>query len=314
MSLLSVENLSLSIRGKPILKEVDFRLEPGRITGLVGESGSGKSLTALSIMQLLPSGSRATGSIRFNGQELLDAGEETMCALRGDDIGMVFQEPMTALNPLKTIGEQVAEGIRIHAGASDREAQERAAAILDRVGLPRERFPLSRFPHELSGGQRQRVVIAMACAMRPKLLIADEPTTALDVTIQAQIMALLRKLQEDLGLAILLITHDLGMVAEMCSTVAVMYAGRIVETGPTADVFAIPRHPYTAGLLASSPRRARKGERLPSIPGLVPPPGQRGQGCSFAARCSHAEQQCRTQTPERVPSGDRTVACWNPVP
>ncbi|MCB1421886.1 MAG: ABC transporter ATP-binding protein [Nitratireductor sp.] len=252
MSLLSVENLSLSIRGKPILKEVDFRLEPGRITGLVGESGSGKSLTALSIMQLLPSGSRATGSIRFNGQELLDAGEETMCALRGDDIGMVFQEPMTALNPLKTIGEQVAEGIRIHAGASDREAQERAAAILDRVGLPRERFPLSRFPHELSGGQRQRVVIAMACAMRPKLLIADEPTTALDVLVQARILELLRELVAEDNMAMLFISHDLGVVAELADDIVVMRRGEVKEAGPAVTVLKNRKHPYTAQLAEAS--------------------------------------------------------------
>ena len=252
MSLLSVENLSLSIRGKPILKDVDFHLEAGRITGLVGESGSGKSLTALSIMQLLPAGSRTTGSIRFNGRELLNAGEETMCALRGDDIGMVFQEPMTALNPLKTIGEQVAEGIRIHAGAGDREAQERAAAILDRVGLPRERFPLSRFPHELSGGQRQRVVIAMACAMRPKLLIADEPTTALDVLVQARILELLRELVAEDNMAMLFISHDLGVVAELADDIVVMRKGEVKEAGPAVTVLKNRKHPYTAQLAEAS--------------------------------------------------------------
>ena len=252
MSLLSVENLSLSIKGKPILKDVDFRLEPGRITGLVGESGSGKSLTALSIMQLLPTGSRTGGSIRFSGQELLEAGEETMCALRGDDIGMVFQEPMTALNPLKTIGEQVAEGIRIHARVGDREAHKRAASILDRVGLPRERFPLSRFPHELSGGQRQRVVIAMACAMRPKLLIADEPTTALDVLVQARILDLLKELVAEDNMAMLFISHDLGVVAELADNIVVMRHGEVKEAGPAVTVLKNRNHPYTAQLAEAS--------------------------------------------------------------
>ena len=252
MSLLSVENLALSIKGKPILKEVDFRLEPGRITGLVGESGSGKSLTALSIMQLLPTGSRSTGSIRFDGTELLDAGEETMCALRGDDIGMVFQEPMTALNPLKTIGEQVAEGIRIHTGADNRQAQERAAAILDRVGLPPARFPLSRFPHELSGGQRQRVVIAMACALRPKLLIADEPTTALDVLVQARILELLKELVAEDNMAMLFISHDLGVVAELADDIVVMRHGEVKESGPAVTVLKNRKHPYTAQLAEAS--------------------------------------------------------------
>lgn len=252
MSLLSVKHLSLAIKGKPILKHVDFQLEAGRITGLVGESGSGKSLTALSIMQLLPAGSRTGGSIRFGKKELLDAGEETMCALRGDDIGMVFQEPMTALNPVKAIGEQVAEGIRIHAGVSNAEAMTRAASILTRVGLPPERFPLSRYPHELSGGQRQRVVIAMACAMRPKLLIADEPTTALDVLVQAQILELLKELVREDGMAMLFISHDLGVVAELADDIVVMRHGEVQEAGPAIVVLKDRAHPYTAQLAEAS--------------------------------------------------------------
>jgi oligopeptide/dipeptide ABC transporter ATP-binding protein len=221
---------------------------------------------------------------------------------------------MTRLNPTLRIGEQIAEPLLLHRGMRYREAEVEVIRVLKQVGIGNAERRLMQYPHELSGGLRQRVMIAMAIICNPKLLIADEPTTALDVTIQAQIMELLKALQRDLGLAILLITHDLGMVAEMCETIAVMYAGRIVETGPTAEVFARPRHPYTAGLLNSSPRRARKGERLPSIPGLVPPPGARGSGCSFAARCDRSTPRCSTELPPLTTSGALAAACWNPVP
>lgn len=263
MSILAIDNLSLSIRGREILRNVSFEMAPGIITGLVGESGSGKSLTALSIMQLLPNGSQTRGSVRFDGHEILDADEASMCALRGDDIGMVFQEPMTALNPLKTIGDQVVEGIMIHTGVGRSEAQMRTTEILEHVGLPESRFPLSRYPHELSGGQRQRVVIAMACAMKPKLLIADEPTTALDVIVQARILELLKSLVDESDMALLLISHDLGVVAGMADEIVIMRQGEIVEQGPTVPVLRARKHPYTAKLAEASshvPAQSRLAE------------------------------------------------------
>jgi peptide/nickel transport system ATP-binding protein len=252
MSVLAVKNLGLTINGKSILKDVSFTLEPGKVMALVGESGSGKSLTALSIMQLLPRGSKTSGSIQFASAELLNASEEDMCALRGDDIGMVFQEPMTALNPLKTIGEQVAEGIRIHARVNHEQAEKRATEILERVGLPVSRYPLSRYPHELSGGQRQRVVIAMACAMQPKLLIADEPTTALDVIVQAKILKLLEGLVANSDMALLLISHDLGVVAGMADDIVILRKGEVMEQGEAVPVLKRRRHAYTRQLAEAS--------------------------------------------------------------
>ncbi|MDS1135489.1 ABC transporter ATP-binding protein [Nitratireductor indicus] len=252
MSLLSIENLSLDIAGTPILKDVDLTIEPGEVLGLVGESGSGKSMTALTVMQLLPEAARARGQVTFNGIDILKAPEEAMCRLRGDDLGMVFQEPMTALNPVKTIGEQVAEGIRWHTGASRANAEDRARAMLDRVGLPEAKFPLSRFPHQLSGGQRQRVVIAIACALNPKLLIADEPTTALDVVLQAQILELLRELVVENRMGLLLISHDLAVVADMADRVTILRHGEVMESGPTASVLTEQRHPYTRRLAEAS--------------------------------------------------------------
>ncbi|GIL03102.1 MAG: ABC transporter ATP-binding protein [Alphaproteobacteria bacterium] len=252
MALLAIRDLGLTIGRQPILKDVSLAIEPGEVLGLVGESGSGKSLTALSVMRLLPHGSVTSGSIDFAGTEILAASEARMCALRGDDIGMVFQEPMTALNPVKTIGEQIAEGIRLHTGASRAEAAARAAQMMERVGLPVADFPLSRFPHQLSGGQRQRVVIAIACALNPRLLIADEPTTALDVTIQAQILDLLRDLVRERSMALLLITHDLGVVAGMADRIAVMRSGEILDHGPAVPLLRQRRHPYTRRLAEAS--------------------------------------------------------------
>jgi len=260
MSLLEIENLSLSIGRLPILKSVDLEIAAGEVLGLVGESGSGKSMTALTVMQLLPIAARASGRVTFDGIDILSASEETMNRLRGDDMGMVFQEPMTALNPVKTIGEQVAEGIRLHTGAGRAEAEERARRILDRVGLPESKFPLTRFPHELSGGQRQRVVIAIACALKPKLLIADEPTTALDVVLQKQILELLRSLVEEDRMGLLLISHDLAVVADMADRIAIMRYGEIVETGETARTLSEQVHPYTRQLAEASvhvPERRR---------------------------------------------------------
>ncbi|MEP9389114.1 dipeptide ABC transporter ATP-binding protein [Mesorhizobium sp. KR9-304] len=260
MSLLEIENLSLDIGGTPILRGIDLSIEAGEITGLVGESGSGKSMTALSLMRLLPDAARAMGRITFDGIDILAASEDRMCALRGDDIGMVFQEPMTALNPLKAIGEQVAEGIRWHTRANRTDAETLARKMLDRVGLPADKFPLTRYPHELSGGQRQRVVIAIACALKPKLLIADEPTTALDVVLQAQILELLRDLVDENRTGLLLISHDLAVVAEMADRITILRGGEVMEAGETARTLSAQVHPYTRQLAQASmhvPERAK---------------------------------------------------------
>ncbi|MER9428081.1 dipeptide ABC transporter ATP-binding protein [Mesorhizobium sp. M0408] len=260
MSLLEIERLSLTIGGTPILRDVELSVAPGEVMGLVGESGSGKSMTALTVMQLLPWAAHATGRVTFDGIDILAASEDQMCALRGDDIGMVFQEPMTALNPVKTIGEQVAEGIRWHTRASRADAEQRARKMLDRVGLPAAQFPLSRYPHELSGGQRQRVVIAIACALKPKLLIADEPTTALDVVLQAQILDLLRDLVAENRMGLLLISHDLAVVTEMADRITILRHGEVMEAGDTARILSGQLHPYTRQLAQASmhvPARAR---------------------------------------------------------
>ncbi|PWK69054.1 dipeptide ABC transporter ATP-binding protein [Aminobacter sp. AP02] len=252
MSLLAIEKLSLKIGSLPILRDIDLSIAPGEVLGLVGESGSGKSMTALAIMQLAPASARAKGRITFDGTDILGASEQQMCALRGDDIGMIFQEPMTALNPVKTIGEQVAEGIRWHTRASRAEAEERAKKILDRVGLPEQKFALSRYPHELSGGQRQRVAIAIACALKPKLLIADEPTTALDVVLQAQILDLLKELVSENKMSLLFISHDLAVVTDMADRITILRQGTVIATGDTAQTLSEANHPYTRQLALAS--------------------------------------------------------------
>lgn len=252
MSLLEIENLRLEIGGTPILRDIDLSIAEGEVMGLVGESGSGKSMTALTIMRLLPDAARTSGRVTFDGIDILAAPEAAMNRLRGDDIGMVFQEPMTALNPVKNIGEQVAEGIRWHTGANRADAEQTARQILDRVGLPEAKFPLSRFPHELSGGQRQRVVIAIACALKPKLLIADEPTTALDVVLQKQILELLRDLVDERKMGLLLISHDLAVVADMADRITIMRHGEVMEDGETARTLSAQVHPYTRQLALAS--------------------------------------------------------------
>jgi peptide/nickel transport system ATP-binding protein len=273
MSLLEVENLSLSIGETPILRDVDLSIGAGEVMGLVGESGSGKSMTALTVMRLLPSTARAEGRVSFDGIDILAASEDRMCQLRGDDIGMVFQEPMTALNPVKTIGEQVAEGIRWHTGANRADAEERARRILDRVGLPAAKFPLSRYPHQLSGGQRQRVVIAIACALKPKLLIADEPTTALDVVLQAQILELLRDLVDENRMGLLLISHDLAVVTQMADRITILRHGEVMEAGETALTLSRQAHPYTRQLaLASTHVPARATTPSPASLRSAPSP------------------------------------------
>jgi peptide/nickel transport system ATP-binding protein len=313
--LLDVSGLTAGFRTERgnvrVIEDVSFSLRHGETLGLVGESGCGKSVTTQTIMGLLPRPPAFVekGAIWFEGEDLVSASAKRMQKIRGDRIGIIFQEPMTSLNPTMTIGAQVAEVLQLHRSQNYSAAKPLVIETLKLVGIGNAERRLDQYPHELSGGLRQRVMIAMAIICKPELLIADEPTTALDVTIQAQIMDLLRNLQGELGLAILLITHDLGVVASLCHRVAVMYAGRIVETGSTADVLHAPRHPYTAGLLASSTRRATKGERLASIPGLVPPPGARDVGCSFAGRCPRATARCRAETPDLKAS----VACWHPI-
>ncbi len=266
MSLLQIENLSLTIHGADILKRVSLSIASGQIVAVTGESGSGKSMTALAVMQLLPNGADAAGAIQLEGKDLLNVPEAEMCALRGASIGMVFQEPMTALNPVKTIGDQVMETILIHKAMPRAQAQERAQEVLTRVGLPPDRFPLSRYPHELSGGQRQRVVIAMAIALRPKLLIADEPTTALDVTTQAQILELLKGLVTEYGMGLLMITHDLAVVADIADRIVVMRYGEVVESGATVDLMRNMQHPYTRMLFAASGHQVT----LPASPAPSP--------------------------------------------
>ncbi len=263
MSLLGVKGLSLNIGAAQILRDIDFEVDAGEILGIIGESGSGKSMSALAIMQLLPDGAKTAGRITLDGAELLDKSEAQMCALRGNDLGMIFQEPMTALNPVKTIGDQVAETVMVHGAVSRHEAMEIARQTLDRVELPAEQFPLDRYPHELSGGQRQRVVIAMAIALRPRLLIADEPTTALDVTTQAQILKLLKRLVEEDGMGLILITHDLAVVADMADKIVIMQAGVVVEKGETLKVFRAMQHPYTKALFeASNHQPVRAADRV----------------------------------------------------
>ncbi len=294
---------------------VTFDIRPGARVGLIGESGSGKTLTALSIMGLLPDGVRASGVVERDGVNLLTLPEERICELRGDRMGMVFQEPMSALNPLMRVGDQVAETLRLHRGMSKRAARARAVELLAQVQMPDPAVKARSYPHQLSGGQRQRAVIATAIACGPDLLIADEPTTALDVTVQAQILVLLDRLVREQGMALLLITHDLPVVASLCDEVLVMYGGEIVESGPTHEVFANPRHPYTAGLLAAIPQIERgtphRPRRLDTIPGNVPAAGQFPAGCVFRDRCDRADEQCLTKP--ALEGEGRQVRCWHPV-
>ena len=271
----------------------------GEIAGLVGESGCGKSLTALSVMGLLPPPGRvAMGRILFQDRDLLTLGQAQMRELRGREISMIFQEPMTSLNPVFTVGRQIAEEITVHEDISKRAAWQRAVQMLHKVGIPEAETRAKAFPHQLSGGMRQRVMIAMALALDPQLLIADEPTTALDVTIQAQILTLMRHLQAETGAAVLLITHNLAVVAQTCSRVMVMYTGRLVENAPVDELFDHPLHPYTRGLLACLPARSpRPGQKLPTIGGIVPPLGDLPQGCAFSDRCPEAFDLCRQAEP-----------------
>jgi oligopeptide/dipeptide ABC transporter ATP-binding protein len=303
--LLAVEGLvtTFPVAGRrvAVVDRVDLALRRGEVLALVGESGCGKSMTALSILHLVPRPGRIeTGRISRAGRALEGLAATQWRRVRGGEIAMIFQEPMTSLNPVQTAGAQVVEALRLHQRVSRAEARRRAIELFERVGIPDATARFAAYPHQLSGGMKQRTMIAMALAAQPKLLIADEPTTALDVTIQAQILELLRGLSRDLGMALLLITHDLGVVNELADRVAVMYAGRVVEEGPRAALLTVPRHPYTQGLLRSMPARVRPGERLAEIPGAVPPPEAWPPGCRFHPRCERALVLCRAQEPERT--------------
>ncbi|MEO8856820.1 MAG: ABC transporter ATP-binding protein, partial [Burkholderiaceae bacterium] len=292
---------------------VGFSVKAGRTLAIVGESGCGKSVTALSIMGLVPNppGRIAAGSIRFEGRELIGLPAREMQNLRGNGMAMIFQEPMSSLNPAFTIGDQIVEGLMRHRPLSKAQAAERAVQMLERVRIPAPAQRFHEYPHKLSGGMRQRAMIAMALACEPRLLIADEPTTALDVTIQAQILELMNGLQQELGTAVILITHDLGVVAEVADEVIVMYAGRVVEQGPVQALFDMPQHPYTVGLLGSIPRLDGEHTRLAAIDGQVPNPLRMPSGCSFAERCPFALDQCRAAAPALVRVGEgHFSACW----
>lgn len=303
-AVLEVKNLQTSFFTDdgviPSVDFVDFEVREGEILGIVGESGSGKSVTSLSVMGLIPSppGKITSGEIRYNGSDITGYSEKQMRQIRGNDIAMIFQEPMTSLNPLFTIGSQMMEAVLLHKkGWSKKQAHARSVEMLKLVGLPRAEELMKDYPHQLSGGMRQRVMIAMALVCDPKVLIADEPTTALDVTIQAQILKLMKDLNTRLNTAIILITHDLGVVAETCERVVVMYAGKVVEEGPVERIFTNPQHPYTKGLLASVPDMRFKKQSLYSIPGNVPKPGSIKEGCRFAARCSEVFGRCTVESP-----------------
>ena len=316
--MLEVEGLTVALdSGEPVLEGVSFAAVAGSTTALIGESGCGKSMAALAIMGLLPDGVRQTGgTVRLNGENLAGATPARMRDLRGSAVSMVFQEPMTALNPLYPIGEQIAETLRVHQRLGRAAARASALEMLRAVEIAAPERRIDAYPHQLSGGMRQRVMIAIALACRPRLLIADEPTTALDVTVQAQIFDLLQALQRQEGTAMLLITHDLHVVADIADRVAVLYAGCCVETGPTADVLARPQHPYTRGLLACTPS-LRLGDAafappppLSEIPGIVPPLGARDDGCSFRPRCGLAAEDCARRPPLGEVLPGHAAACW----
>ena len=297
----------------PSVDGVSLHIDAGETLGVVGESGCGKSVTSLSIMRLIPipPGRIVSGEILFQGEDLLKKSEDEMRAIRGNDISMIFQEPMTSLNPVYTCGDQIAEAIELHQGRGRKDAMDMAVEMLRLVGIPLPERRVGEYPHRLSGGMRQRVMIAMALSCNPRLLIADEPTTALDVTIQAQILELMRKLKNELGMAIMLITHDLGVIAEMAERVIVMYAGKVVEEAGVSSLFRDPLHPYTRGLLRAIPRLDEERERLHVIEGVVPNPLRLPDGCRFSPRCPHVMEVCRREEPRLSEVGaGRRLACW----
>jgi oligopeptide/dipeptide ABC transporter ATP-binding protein len=307
---LSVHNLSLRIGNIVPVQELSFDVNAGEILGIVGESGSGKSLTLRAILGLLPRVVQTSGSIFWRGRDLTRLGEPELRALRGGEIAIVFQEPMTALDPVLTIGRQVTETLAEHLGLRGRSARSRAIELLDIVGIPDARQRLSSYPHEFSGGMRQRAMLAIALAGGPKLLLADEPTTALDVTIQDQILKLLLRLRRELSMSIVLVTHDLGIIAETCDRMAVLYSGRMMETGPVQTILERPGHPYTLGLINSVPQARHARQRLTAIPGTPPDPLALPPGCRFAPRCTLVSQDCLKGLPElRSLTTDHTAAC-----
>ena len=320
--LLDVCDLTVTFPGMTgpahVLDGVSFSVAPGEAVGIVGESGCGKSMTALAIMGLLPPTAAARGHIRLGDDDLMALPEPALCDLRGRKVAMIFQEPMTALNPVKTIGDQIGEGLALHLGLGRRARADRVRDLLDRVGLPAPRFSPGLYPHELSGGQRQRVMIAMALACEPELLIADEPTTALDVTTEARILDLILEVTAASNMALVMITHDLGIVAETAERVLVMYAGRVVEEGTAERLFAGMAHPYTAGLFAASPHAVEidagvRRPRLAAIPGTVPEPSERPTGCAFAERCPRRTQMCIEPPPLTALGEGHRVACFHPL-
>ena len=318
--LLQIEDLHIHYmsEGREIkaVNGVTLTVNAGETIGLVGETGAGKTTTALAIMKLVqkPAGRYVGGKILFNDEDLLAASENRMHHIRGNDISMIFQDPMTSLNPVYTVGDQIAEVIDLHEKVGAKEALDRAGKVLEMVGIPKERA--DEYPHQFSGGMKQRVCIAMALAANPHLLIADEPTTALDVTIQAQVLDLMGKLKQDLGTAMILITHDLGIVSEVCDKVAIMYAGRIIEFGTLEDIYHNPTHPYTLGLFGSIPKLDQKIRRLTPIKGLMPDPANLPEGCAFAPRCNHACEACMHTRPEtEMMNETHSVTClrWREI-
>jgi oligopeptide/dipeptide ABC transporter ATP-binding protein len=314
MSLLEVEGLRVRLRGAdgplPIVHGVDYRIERGEVFGVAGESGSGKTISMLALLGLLPEGAQVDGSVRFGGHDLLRLPRRKLREITGRDIGMVFQDPFTSLHPMLSIGRQLTEHVRRHLHLDGSAAERRALELLDDVRIPDGKSALRAFPHQFSGGMRQRIAIAIALACRPKLLIADEPTTALDVTVQAGILHLLDRLRRDHDLAVVLITHDLGVLSAVADRVSIFYAGRVVESGSRAAVLQQPRHPYTRALLDALPHpELARDQPLVAIPGSPPQPGAIPDGCAFHPRCAYAVESCRTDVPALVPAGDQLLAC-----
>ncbi len=312
--ILDVRNLSVSFKTRKgeftVVQDVSFHVERGEVLGIAGESGCGKSVTSLSILGLLPENGYLAGEILFDERDLAKMTDLALCDIRGNEIAMIFQDPLSSLNPTMTIGDQLVEPYRVHRHYSTQQAEKAAVEMLKKVGIPSPEKRMKEYPHQLSGGMRQRVMIAMALSCEPKLLIADEPTTALDVSIQAQILKLMQQLNEDSGTSIMLITHDMGVIAEMSDKVMIMYAGKAVEYGPVDDIFFSPKHPYTKGLLASIPSLDHDVEQLSTIEGNVPSPSSMPAGCRFSPRCSECMEICKQQQPSMQKVGGTEVACF----
>lgn len=313
MAFVSIRDLKVSFSGVQVLHGINIDIDRGETLGLVGESGCGKSVTWLAALGLLPGKTSVSGSVRVDGQELINAPRHVQEGVRGGRIAMIFQDPSSSLNPVKKVGPQIVESLSLHRGLKGNAARLEAIRLMERVGIPDAARRFDLFPHEFSGGQCQRIMIAIALAGEPDVLIADEPTTALDVTIQAQILDLLNQIRQETGMAIVFISHDLGAVSQICERVCVMYAGRIVETAQTSELFETPKHPYTLGLFDAIPRLDGGRERLRAIPGTVPDPRHLPQGCAFAPRCSQATEQCEKHIPELRQLNAQKVACFNAV-